>query len=173
VVPLGTSASPVPVTTAGADEGHASAMTSTMRASRERPRATQGTVGGDGKQRVHGTLPCGAARSAIRRWGEAYTRTRVFVADEATAIAAGFRPRGNCMRKQYAKWKARQQDGSTRSGRATTTRQELLPSTTGTPPNAADADGIIAVGRELVVESARDVVVLERPIVPRLSVPEG
>jgi methylphosphotriester-DNA--protein-cysteine methyltransferase len=31
---------------------------------------------------------------------------RVFFADEATAIAAGYRPCGACMRREYAAWKA-------------------------------------------------------------------
>jgi hypothetical protein len=70
--------------------------------------ATPGTLGGNGKQRVYVKLTCGSARSAIRRWGEAYTRTRVFFADEATAIAAGYRPCGNCMRGAYAEWRKRQ-----------------------------------------------------------------
>ena len=73
--------------------------------------ATPGTLGGNGKQRVYGKLTCGSARSAIRRWGEAYTRTRVFFADEATAIAAGYRPCGNCMRPAYAEWKKRRTGG--------------------------------------------------------------
>jgi methylphosphotriester-DNA--protein-cysteine methyltransferase len=30
---------------------------------------------------------------------------RVFFADEATAIAAGYRPCGACLRERYAEWK--------------------------------------------------------------------
>jgi methylphosphotriester-DNA--protein-cysteine methyltransferase len=36
-------------------------------------------------------------------------RRRVFFADEATAVAAGFRPCGACMREQYREWKRRTQ----------------------------------------------------------------
>lgn len=68
--------------------------------------ATKGTLGGNSKLKVYGTLACGSARSAIERWGTAYTSHRVFFADEATAIAAGYRPCGNCLRKKYAAWKA-------------------------------------------------------------------
>ena len=42
---------------------------------------------------------------AIRQGG--YVRHRVFFADEATAIAAGYRPCGTCMRAEYAAWKVR------------------------------------------------------------------
>ena len=72
--------------------------------------AAKGALGGNAKHRIYGKLECGSARSAIKRGGEAYTRHRVFFADEATAIAAGFRPCGDCMRKQHAAWK------KTRSG---------------------------------------------------------
>ena len=73
--------------------------------------ATKGALGGNAKHRIYGKLECGSARSAIKRWGTAYTRVRVFFADEATAIAAGFRPCGNCMRKEYAAWKQRRDGG--------------------------------------------------------------
>ena len=73
--------------------------------------AAKGTLGGNAKHRIYGKLECGSARSAIKRWGEAYARHRVFFADEATAVAAGFRPCGNCMRKEYAAWKKTQSGG--------------------------------------------------------------
>ncbi|PAE37640.1 metal-binding protein, partial [Bacillus sp. 7884-1] len=46
---------------------------------------------------------CHAAIRAIKKGG--YEKYRVFFADEETAIAAGYRPCGACMREQYVKWK--------------------------------------------------------------------
>lgn len=37
-----------------------------------------------------------------------HTSHRVFFADEETAIAAGYRPCGNCLREKYREWKAAQ-----------------------------------------------------------------
>ncbi|WP_043931183.1 Ada metal-binding domain-containing protein [Bacillus sp. EB01] len=68
--------------------------------------ATPGTVGGNGKAKIYGRLDCHAALRAIKQGG--YVETRVFFADEETAIAAGYRPCGACMRKEYAQWKAEQ-----------------------------------------------------------------
>jgi hypothetical protein len=63
-----------------------------------------GALGDHRKQRIYGRLDCPSARRAIARgW---YVEHRVFFRDEATAIAAGFRPCGICMRDQYAAWKA-------------------------------------------------------------------
>jgi methylphosphotriester-DNA--protein-cysteine methyltransferase len=53
---------------------------------------------------VYGRLDCPVALSLLRRGFQ--PRHRVFFADEATAIAAGFRPCGACMREQYRAWKA-------------------------------------------------------------------
>ena len=68
----------------------------------------KGTYGGNGRERIYGRLDCPSAARALAR-GESYRRHRVFFADETTAIAAGFRPCGTCMREEYARWKARQQ----------------------------------------------------------------
>jgi methylphosphotriester-DNA--protein-cysteine methyltransferase len=68
--------------------------------------AKPGTLGGNGKAHIYGRLDCPSAVSAIRR-GWPYAEHRVFFADEAMAIASGFRPCGNCMREQYRAWKAR------------------------------------------------------------------
>jgi methylphosphotriester-DNA--protein-cysteine methyltransferase len=68
--------------------------------------AVRGMLGGNGKARIYGRLDCPSALAAVARGG--YQDTRVFFADEPTAIAAGFRPCGNCMRDAYAKWKAAQ-----------------------------------------------------------------
>ncbi len=62
-----------------------------------------GTLGGNARSRIHGRLDCPAALRAIRRGG--YVEQRVFFADEATAMAAGFRPCGACLRDAYREWK--------------------------------------------------------------------
>ena len=67
--------------------------------------ATPGTFGGHRRTRVYGRLDCPVALSLIRR-GFDVRPTRVFFADEATAIAAGYRPCGACLREQYRCWKA-------------------------------------------------------------------
>ena len=66
---------------------------------------TPGTLGGHRKSRIYGRLDCGAASRAIARGG--YVGNRVFFADEATAVSAGFRPCAVCMPEEYARWKAR------------------------------------------------------------------
>ena len=48
------------------------------------------------------------AANAIAK-GDTYQKHRVFFADEAAAIASGYRPCGNCMKPQYAAWKEAQQ----------------------------------------------------------------
>jgi methylphosphotriester-DNA--protein-cysteine methyltransferase len=52
-----------------------------------------------------------AARSAIARGG--YVKNRVFFADEATAIAAGYRPCATCLPGKY---KARKAANTPRNG---------------------------------------------------------
>jgi hypothetical protein len=64
--------------------------------------AEPGTLGGNSKDRIYGQLNCGSATAAIRKGG--YVPFRVFFADEAAAVAAGYRPCGNCMRALYNKW---------------------------------------------------------------------
>jgi hypothetical protein len=66
-----------------------------------------GALGGHSRTRVYGRLDCRVALSLIRR-GYDVRPTRVFFADEATAIAAGYRPCGACMRAEYRQWKATQ-----------------------------------------------------------------
>lgn len=61
-----------------------------------------GTLGGNRGMRIYGQLTCWSARAAIPK---GYAAQRVFFADEAAAIAAGFRPCGHCMRERYAEWK--------------------------------------------------------------------
>ena len=64
-------------------------------------------TGGRGFRGVYGRLDCSTALRAIAR-ADTYAKHRVFFADEATAVAAGHRPCGNCMRAEYESWKARQ-----------------------------------------------------------------
>lgn len=68
----------------------------------------KGTLGGNGKAKIYGRLDCPSALNAISRWGEGYTKHRVFFKDEETAIAAGFRPCGACMREKYNEWLSKQ-----------------------------------------------------------------
>jgi methylated-DNA-[protein]-cysteine S-methyltransferase len=70
----------------------------------ERP----GTLGGHRGNRVYGRLDCEGARRWIERGH--YVSQRVFFADEATAIAAGYRPCANCMPTEYAGWKRRRSE---------------------------------------------------------------
>jgi methylphosphotriester-DNA--protein-cysteine methyltransferase len=64
-----------------------------------------GTLGGNSRLRIYGRLDCWSARRAL---GKGYEKIRVFFADEPTAIAAGYRPCGHCMRAEYRGWKAAQ-----------------------------------------------------------------
>lgn len=63
-----------------------------------------GTLGGHRVTRIYGHLDCPAARRAIGDGG--YVRHRVFFADEATAVAAGYRPCARCLPQRYREWKA-------------------------------------------------------------------
>jgi hypothetical protein len=64
-----------------------------------------GTLGGDRRNRVYGRLEC---RSALRSIAKGhYVRYRIFFADEATAITAGYRPCANCLPDEYRRGKGR------------------------------------------------------------------
>jgi hypothetical protein len=69
---------------------------------------TKGVLGGNRRLKIYGLLDCPAALRAIKRGGP-YPRHRVFFADEASAIAAGYRPCGACMRDAYRQWRAAEQ----------------------------------------------------------------
>ena len=69
--------------------------------------ASPGLLGGTRGGKLYGRLDCRTALAAIRKNGGTYERNRLFFADEATAIAAGYRPCAVCMRKEYDAWKAR------------------------------------------------------------------
>jgi Metal binding domain of Ada len=71
------------------------------------PSLIPGVLGGNGKMKIYGQLNCSSANRAVAA-GNTYQKHRVFFADEATAIAAGYRPCGNCMRAQYKAWRANQ-----------------------------------------------------------------
>jgi methylphosphotriester-DNA--protein-cysteine methyltransferase len=64
-----------------------------------------GRLGGHRKTRIYGRLDCPGAQQAIARGGP-YPQHRVFFADEATAVAAGFRPCARCLPEAYRAWKA-------------------------------------------------------------------
>lgn len=64
---------------------------------------TPGTLGGHKKLKIYGRLDCPSAARYIAK-GQ-YIQHRVFFADEDTAIAAGYRPCGVCMKKEYELWK--------------------------------------------------------------------
>lgn len=63
-----------------------------------------GTLGGHRRNRIYGRLDCRSALRAIAR-GE-YVKHRVFFQDEATAVAAGYRPCAVCLPEKYTAWKA-------------------------------------------------------------------
>ena len=65
---------------------------------------TPGQFGGNSKLKIYGRLDCPSAISTIRRFPGAYERHRVFFADEKTALAAVYRPCGNCLRKKYKEY---------------------------------------------------------------------
>jgi len=76
---------------------------------------TKGTLGGHRRSRIYGRLDCPGALRALARGGP-YATHRVFFADEATAIRAGYRPCWLCCRPQYIVWKRgpRVRDGKAR-----------------------------------------------------------
>lgn len=65
--------------------------------------ATPGTLGGHRRGRGYGRLDCPCAARWIAKGF--YVKHRVFFADETTAIAAGYRPAGCCMKERYTLWK--------------------------------------------------------------------
>lgn len=65
---------------------------------------TPGTLGGNSKLKIYGRLDCPSALSTIRRFPGSYEKVRVFFPDEKTALAAGYRPCGRCLREQYREY---------------------------------------------------------------------
>jgi len=68
--------------------------------------AVKGQWGGHRAAKIYGRLDCPSALRAIARSG--YVPYRVFFADEATAIAAGYRACAVCCPDRYRAWKAAQ-----------------------------------------------------------------
>jgi methylphosphotriester-DNA--protein-cysteine methyltransferase len=64
--------------------------------------SAKGQCGGHRGTRIYCRLDCPAALRAIARGG--YAGYRVFFADEATAIAAGYRPCATCCPDRYQEW---------------------------------------------------------------------
>jgi hypothetical protein len=65
--------------------------------------AERGTLGGYRPKKIYGQFDCWSAKAHLAKGG--YSPHRVFFADEAAAIAAGYRPCGHCLRERYATWK--------------------------------------------------------------------
>ncbi len=70
-----------------------------------------GEIGGNGADKIYGRLDCPSGTRAAAKADGLYRSHRVFFSDESTAIAAGFRPCGACMKPQYAFWKYGPQPG--------------------------------------------------------------
>lgn len=56
---------------------------------------------GNFRLKIFGRLSCASGKRMKKK-------NRVFFKSEMEAIAMGFRPCGNCLRKQYQEWKANQ-----------------------------------------------------------------
>ncbi len=70
----------------------------------------KGTLGGYKPSKLYGRLDC---PSALRHLAKGhYAKHRVFFADEATAIKAGYRPCSRCMPEEYRKWQTEQATNS-------------------------------------------------------------
>ena len=65
---------------------------------------TPGALGGHSRLKGYGRLDCPSALRWIARGH--YVRQRVFFADEASAVAAGYRPCARCLPERYALWKS-------------------------------------------------------------------
>jgi hypothetical protein len=66
--------------------------------------STPGQYGGHRAGRLYGRLDCPSALRAIANGG--YVNNRVFFADEAMAVAAGYRPCAACLPAKYRAWRA-------------------------------------------------------------------
>ncbi len=71
-----------------------------------------GTLGGHRRNKGYGRLDCPSALHWLAKGY--YAPHRVFFADEATAITAGYRPCAVCMKEHYALWKQAQAQAQTR-----------------------------------------------------------
>ena len=66
---------------------------------RARIRRGEITLGGYDHLRIYGRLDCASGKRMLRQ-------RRVFFRDQAEALAAGYRPCGNCLRADYRAWRA-------------------------------------------------------------------
>ena len=73
---------------------------------REYQSVARGRLGGDRRGKLYGRLDCKSAAKAAAEG--VYARYRVFFADEAIAIAAGYRPCSRCMPEAYKAWTAQE-----------------------------------------------------------------
>lgn len=64
---------------------------------------TPGTLGGHRGSKIYGRLDCPSALRWIARGH--YVKSRVFFADEDTAVAAGYRPCHDCLPAAYRRFK--------------------------------------------------------------------
>lgn len=62
-----------------------------------------GTIGGNKKLKIYGRFDCPSALSYIKKG--MYVNNRVLFDSIDTAIKAGYRPCGKCMKKEYIEWK--------------------------------------------------------------------
>lgn len=72
-----------------------------------------GTLGGNRRSLIYGRLDCASAIAALPK---GYARHRVFFANEAAAIAAGYRPCARCLPERYDAWKAGRLNEATHPG---------------------------------------------------------
>jgi hypothetical protein len=86
----------------------------------------RGSTGGRGYRDIYGRLDCPGALRALQR-GDTYAQHRVFFADEAAAVAAGFRPCAVCMADAYRAWKEAQRTPSASSTNPNTTNSAAAP----------------------------------------------
>lgn len=67
----------------------------------------KGEYGGHSGTIVYGRMDCSAARTALNGpHRDIYISHRVFFKDEATALKAGYRPCGRCLKEKYDRYKA-------------------------------------------------------------------
>ena len=67
---------------------------------------SKGLLGGHKKLKIYGRLDCPNALRYLAKGN--YAEHRVFFADEASALACGFRPCYYCSRGAYRRWKEKQ-----------------------------------------------------------------
>jgi hypothetical protein len=84
---------------------------------------TPGTFGGHRGAKGYGRMDCRSALLWIAKGY--YVKHRVFFADEATAIAAGYRPCATCMKDHYRIWKQAVARSATRA-QALTIYKEMI-----------------------------------------------